>query len=81
MVAEGFMEHREFADGACNQVGLLRGIARIEVGLRGHREFSGGVRVRGQYSLAADDDHDLFVNDGPARPENVLKLAPKHDGS
>jgi hypothetical protein len=78
VVAELLMKVRAFTDGAIDEVGPLRAVARVEVGFHGRAQRDRCIRERPQHGLTADDDDLVVVGNGAGRANQVLKLGTRH---
>ena len=72
-VAKRLLEHRQLADGAVDEIGLGRSLARVGVGLNRHESCFGGVRELPEDGPAADHDEITLVGDRGGCAEDVLK--------
>ena len=73
VVAKRLVEHRQLANGAVDEIGLGRSLARVDVGLNRHEQRIGSVRKLAEDGLAANHDEITFVGDRGGCAEDVLK--------
>ena len=73
VIAKCLVEHRQLADGAVDEIGLGRSLARVDVGLNRHEQRIGGVRELAEDGLAADHDEVALVGNRGGCAEDVLK--------
>ena len=72
------MEHRQLTDGAVDEIGLGRSLARVDVGLNRYEQCIRGVRELPEDGLAANHDENTLVGDRGGCAEDVLKRGAIH---